>query len=115
MNFRAPVTGAGCVVSVVDPSPSCPRSFAPQHQAVLSAAIAQACRMPALSAVSFAPPRTATGDLGSVRAPSPSCPCAPHPQHHAALSLAIPQVKAPPRSEEHTSELQSHLNLVCRL
>src|SRR5260370_20264718 len=25
------------------------------------------------------------------------------------------QYYAPPRSEEHTSELQSHLNLVCRL
>src|SRR5260370_16035754 len=25
------------------------------------------------------------------------------------------QIRAPVRSEEHTSELQSHLNLVCRL
>src|SRR5260370_19645154 len=29
--------------------------------------------------------------------------------------LAAPPLKIMPRSEEHTSELQSHLNLVCRL
>src|SRR5260370_10312113 len=32
-----------------------------------------------------------------------------------ALALAVPDQRAHPRSEEHTSELQSHLNLVCRL
>src|SRR5260370_25513630 len=33
-----------------------------------------------------------------------------------ALDLPAPLAKAPgDRSEEHTSELQSHLNLVCRL
>src|SRR6266480_7901452 len=32
------------------------------------------------------------------------------------LFLAVPHHEAePPRSEEHTSELQSHVNLVCRL
>src|SRR5260370_10447118 len=31
-----------------------------------------------------------------------------------ATALGGP-VEIPPRSEEHTSELQSHLNLVCRL
>src|SRR5260370_26329238 len=38
---------------------------------------------------------------------------APHP----AISSARETVRIPPpkRSEEHTSELQSHLNLVCRL
>src|SRR5467141_4588696 len=30
-------------------------------------------------------------------------------------SLAAPRVRLRARSEEHTSELQSHLNLVCRL
>src|SRR5260370_29625932 len=38
----------------------------------------------------------------------------------AALQRHLPQAGqvrplVPPRSEEHTSELQSHLNLVCRL
>src|SRR5260370_35361808 len=38
----------------------------------------------------------------------------------SAAAAASPTAKAPtpraaPRSEEHTSELQSHLNLVCRL
>src|SRR5260370_24095809 len=47
--------------------------------------------------------------------------------HSAALSPSLAQIKVAatfvfhplpfvlPRSEEHTSELQSHLNLVCRL
>src|SRR5260370_42052149 len=35
------------------------------------------------------------------------------PQHVPPGLLA--RVRATPRSEEHTSELQSHLNLVCRL
>src|SRR5260370_19598255 len=32
-----------------------------------------------------------------------------------AALLAQPEVREAVRSEEHTSELQSHLNLVCRL
>src|SRR5260370_20808838 len=31
------------------------------------------------------------------------------------MSTAIQHLNVVPRSEEHTSELQSHLNLVCRL
>src|SRR5690242_21370839 len=33
--------------------------------------------------------------------------CAPPPGPH--------RLQSPPRSEEHTSELQSHVNIVCRL
>src|SRR5438034_5754690 len=36
-----------------------------------------------------------------------------HP--HAAVCSARPARNGPPRSEEHTSELQSHSDLVCRL
>src|SRR5258706_6325523 len=39
----------------------------------------------------------------------PRCHCAP--RRDASLQRAMP----PPRSEEHTSELQSLTNLVCRL
>src|SRR5207237_4506441 len=31
------------------------------------------------------------------------------------MAVALDGLKREPRSEEHTSELQSHLNLVCRL
>src|SRR5260370_30329776 len=31
------------------------------------------------------------------------------------ISAALPRTITPERSEEHTSELQSHLNIVCRL
>src|SRR4029434_11322488 len=34
---------------------------------------------------------------------------------HSNPPAPLPLPLAPPRSEEHTSELQSHLNLVCRL
>src|SRR5260370_25844855 len=38
------------------------------------------------------------------------------PAHPGRGGLRAPQPRRPPRrSEEHTSELQSHLNLVCRL
>src|SRR6266571_5833394 len=33
----------------------------------------------------------------------------------AMISAAAPMNRSPSRSEEHTSELQSHVNLVCRL
>src|SRR5690242_21327270 len=34
---------------------------------------------------------------------------------HGAAPQLVVAFPAPPRSEEHTSELQSHVNLVCRL
>src|SRR2546422_6071222 len=36
-------------------------------------------------------------------------------RRHAVRSRALPLVPLDPRSEEHTSELQSRLHLVCRL
>src|SRR5690242_21214880 len=52
---------------------------------------------------------------------SPSCSSQPWPSSPsvaAARAAAAPTRNPPPareRSEEHTSELQSHVNLVCRL
>src|SRR5690242_20835197 len=43
--------------------------------------------------------------------PSPAAPAAAD----RAESMARSRVAEAPRSEEHTSELQSHVNLVCRL
>src|SRR5260370_32184981 len=41
----------------------------------------------------------------------------PRPGRHRSRACRPDRLDAPPgdRSEEHTSELQSHLNLVCRL
>src|SRR5260370_32385853 len=36
-------------------------------------------------------------------------------RRRARYSVLLLRTTRPPRSEEHTSELQSHLNLVCRL
>src|SRR5467141_5462450 len=45
--------------------------------------------------------------------------CPASPRHRRRYAPRSPCASAPPRrkprSEEHTSELQSHLNLVCRL
>src|SRR5438034_6791229 len=41
--------------------------------------------------------------------------CAPVPRDFLRLHLARDLWPADPRSEEHTSELQSHSDLVCRL
>src|SRR5690242_21283110 len=63
------------------------------------AAVARCCRIPRKVyhwSTSNAPPRRC---LSAARISSRSMPC----------------VNICPRSEEHTSELQSHVNLVCRL
>src|SRR4030066_2396573 len=41
--------------------------------------------------------------------------CSPGHKGHADLTSSPPSSPLSERSEEHTSELQSHLNLVCRL
>src|SRR5260370_18910610 len=60
--------------------------------------------------------RSYTAPSGRSRRPPPAVPKSPAPRSPPGQSppLAhLPQACA--RSEEHTSELQSHLNLVCRL
>src|SRR5690242_21261321 len=41
--------------------------------------------------------------------------CRDSAHRHVGISAAQPVRAGPGRSEEHTSELQSHVNLVCRL
>src|SRR5438477_6751007 len=45
-------------------------------------------------------------------AASPRCPCR---RNRASPAAHTPRLPRSTRSEEHTSELQSHVNLVCRL
>src|SRR5690242_21311300 len=58
--------------------------------------------------------RGSTASSGRSRAttPSSSCPSAGSPPARSPRRCAA---CSSPRSEEHTSELQSHVNLVCRL
>src|SRR2546429_4854288 len=50
------------------------------------------------------------------RSPNPAPASAPAPVAQARCPDAAPsRARAAPRSEEHTSELQSRLHLVCRL
>src|SRR5690606_41447707 len=49
------------------------------------------------------------------RSPAPPPPSSPTASRTSTTSTARPSPSTPPRSEEHTSELQSRENLVCRL
>src|SRR5438093_4659510 len=53
------------------------------------------------------------GDEGEDRPPVPRL--LPRPEHRPALRPRVHLAEGPSRSEEHTSELQSLTNLVCRL
>src|SRR5574337_21115 len=69
------------------------------------------CRDPAIGVCNQRNPEVpaSTGDGGSSNAPNPvEC-------REAPPTSSFPDFSEPPRSEEHTSELQSPLNLVCRL
>src|SRR5690606_41531164 len=63
-------------------------------------------------------PRPLEGQLAGPPAPAP-CTTEPLPQCHGppqvAMRVVLPGEADPARSEEHTSELQSRENLVCRL
>src|SRR4051812_49577492 len=53
---------------------------------------------------------------GKSRASAPGGPPGKYPEHvHHTSGSATPRHTPEVRSEEHTSELQSHVNLVCRL
>src|SRR5260370_18337859 len=60
------------------------------------------------------PPRAAPPGSPSAAAPSWACLYMASPSFIAACASAL-VLAVIARSEEHTSELQSHLNLVCRL
>src|SRR5260370_27358459 len=56
-----------------------------------------------------------TCPLPLASAPTGSYSCLPPPSSGGAAGSFTPGHGVKDRSEEHTSELQSHLNLVCRL
>src|SRR5206468_9381387 len=92
-----PTTATGTVEMLLKvPSPRCPESPTPQHCTVPSPSSAHVCASPVTTLVAVVRPLTVTGTEELVRFPSPLPSC-------------------PERSEEHTSELQSRSDLVCRL
>src|SRR5690242_1526762 len=84
-------------------------------------AVPSPTRGPSASAVPPAAnhPSHELADFGSRGSPDPLRPCHRIPQHasptRGTSASAVPPAASHPRSEEHTSELQSHVNLVCRL
>src|SRR5699024_11465614 len=58
---------------------------------------------------------TSSGRRGSRRARSCSSPRVPPPDSSQRWSFCTPEELGDSRSEEHTSELQSRFDLVCRL
>src|SRR5260370_32032142 len=59
--------------------------------------------------------RQTIGRFARVRAPALPARLADFPSHGSHGSRVEREIAEESRSEEHTSELQSHLNLVCRL
>src|SRR5690242_21158326 len=59
-------------------------------------------------------PRAVRRRIRSARRREPAAPGGPEPSR-IRRSRHLPAKRRPVRSEEHTSELQSHVNLVCRL
>src|SRR5260370_31901805 len=79
------------------------------------------CSAQSAPATSVCISHQATRAGGALR-PTSSCATPPHSCGHEAAPLPRSMSRSfasgprsRPRSEEHTSELQSHLNLVCRL
>src|SRR5690242_21364461 len=81
--------------------PARPRSFAGNHSAVAF--------MPAGLADPSANPRRPRSHANACQLPASACAMFTTDQEIAKMANPIL------RSEEHTSELQSHVNLVCRL
>src|SRR6266850_129409 len=67
-----PLTGAGVVLLVVVPFPSCPNWFCPQHWTVPFPRSAQVCRQPPDRLTAPAIPLTCTGVVDVVVVPLPS-------------------------------------------
>src|SRR5260370_29864669 len=65
----------------------------------------------------FRSSRSSSGSPSSISARRRSCPSsrASSLSLRATQSTALVASRSASRSEEHTSELQSHLNIVCRL
>src|SRR5256885_8859003 len=61
------------------------------------------------------PPADAVGTSFGTYEESPNWPFRSSPQQYALASLVSAHANRVPRSEEHTSELRSPCNLVCRL
>src|SRR5207237_8196810 len=101
--------------SIAHAPPTTPRSTLPLHDALpICSAVPPVVETGVIGVVAVAvpvdaPPRRATA---SVIVDAPASGSAPATPDDCCASCAT---FASARSEEHTSELQSHLNLVCRL
>src|SRR5699024_10817866 len=90
-----PGTPALAARAARDPSPSCPRSLAPQQLTMPPAWMAQLCSSPSATLVTR--PGRATGDAVCERPPSaPSCPRSLPPQQKSLPALATEQLCIPP-------------------
>src|SRR4051794_21698084 len=93
-----PPTATGFVLSIVDPSPSCPCALNPQQYVAPSAVWAQLWYHPPTTLVNTKPAGAATG--AAVRrvavVPSPSWPKPFHPQQETAPGALSAHVCRPP-------------------
>src|SRR5262245_59936042 len=81
----------------VDRSPTCPKSFKPQHHKVPSSRVAQVCDEPAATLPQSVLDSTWYGTSRNPDVPpSPSCPSSLLPQHQSVWSSWMPHVWKPP-------------------
>ena len=89
-------TEVGRSCPLVDPSPSCPRSLAPQHKTPSDPRSTQVWREPAAIIFASARPRICTGSIQFVRVRLPSCPSRLAPQQTTELFARTAQVWSSP-------------------
>src|SRR2546422_2116141 len=87
-------------------APYCRRQRAPKLRKAVSASALPPDKWPALRS---------SLPHGLTSALSPGCCASYAPSNADVVPADTPSESPPPRSEEHTSELQSRLHLVCRL
>src|SRR5438132_3429849 len=133
-----PTVGTGASEKFRVESPSWPTLLPPQQYASPAVVRPQEWKKPLETSLKLSPPYTAVGLEREVWEESPSLPSRLSPQQYPVPALVMPQDRKYPalrvsncrlvrtgagnlcgvvleRSEEHTSELQSHSDLVCRL
>jgi hypothetical protein len=87
-----PAICVGVVRDSVSPRPSCPLSFAPQHQSAPLVSMPQVCKAPVPIPVHVTEPPTGVGEARVSVSPVPSWPLLLSPQHQSVPSSRRAQV-----------------------
>src|SRR5947209_6317359 len=101
------MTGPGAARWFVVPSPSWPKSFAPQHATLVSPSSAHECCRPTQTFFTLETPVTCTGLELDIIALLPSWYLSFRPQHQTLPSLSAAQLCAPPPLDSFFTVVES--------